>query len=99
MGNMHLKLYEIWTSGSGGDVVKRHILSRALAAPLFRGLNYLCNFGRGHHEEQLCKIILNLDHWFRRKCNFKGISGSPFVQGSITICAILVDGIMRSTIL
>ena len=21
MGNIHLKLYEIWTSGSGGDVV------------------------------------------------------------------------------
>ena len=29
---------------------------------------YLCNFGRRHHEEQLCEIILNLDLWFRRKC-------------------------------
>ena len=23
MGNMHVKLYEIWTSGLGGDVVYR----------------------------------------------------------------------------
>ena len=27
----------------------------------------MCNFGRGHHEEQLCEIILNLDQWFRRR--------------------------------
>ena len=38
MGNIHVKLYEIWTSGSGGDVVERHVLSRALAAPLFSGM-------------------------------------------------------------
>ena len=38
MGNIHVKLYEIWTSGSGEDVVLRHFLSRALAAPLFSGL-------------------------------------------------------------
>ena len=25
----------IWTSGSGGNVIKQHFLSRALAAPLF----------------------------------------------------------------
>ena len=30
--------------------------------------NHLCNFGRRHHEEQLCKTILNLDQWFRRCC-------------------------------
>ena len=23
--------------------------------------NHLCNFGRRHHEEQFCEIILNLD--------------------------------------
>ena len=28
--------------------------------------NHLCNFGRGHHEEQFCEIILNLDTLFRR---------------------------------
>ena len=48
-------------------------------------------------------MILNLDQWFRRKCRLKvfliWISGSPFVQGSVTInlfCAILVEGIMRN---
>ena len=30
--------------------------------------NYLCNFGRRHHKEQL---ILNLDQWFRRRCRLK----------------------------
>ena len=38
IGNIYVKLYEIWTSGSGGDIVYRHFLSRALAAPLFSGL-------------------------------------------------------------
>ena len=61
--------------------------------------NRLCNCGRRHHEEQLCEIILNLDQWFRRKCRLKVFliwsSGSPFVQRSVTICAILVEGIMR----
>ena len=33
-----MQIYEIWSSGSGGDVVKRHFLSKALAAPLFSGL-------------------------------------------------------------
>ena len=27
--------------------------------------NHLCNFGRGYHEEQFFKVILNLDQWFR----------------------------------
>ena len=58
---------------------------------------HLCNFGRRHHEEQFCEIILNLDQWFRRKCRLKVFlirsSGSPFVQRSITICAILVEGL------
>ena len=26
----------------------------------------MCNFGRGHYEEHLCDIILNLDQWFTR---------------------------------
>ena len=62
--------------------------------------NHLCNFGRRYHEEQFCEIILNLDPWFRRKCHFQvfifWISGSPFVQLSETICAILVEGIKRN---
>ena len=27
-----------------------------------------CNFDRGYYEEQFCKIVLNLDQWFRRRC-------------------------------
>ena len=38
MGNIHVELYVIWTSGSGGYVVLRHFLSRALAFPLSNGL-------------------------------------------------------------
>ena len=55
-----------------------------------REWNLLCNFGRGHHEELFCKIILNLDQWFRSKCRLKDLSGAlaaflfgraePFVQ-------------------
>ena len=33
--------------------------------------NLLCNFCRWHHEEQYCKIILNLDQWFTRRCCLK----------------------------
>ena len=94
-GIIHVKLHEIWTSGSK-DVVKRHFLSRALTADP----NLLCNFDRRYHEEQSFEIILNLDQWFRGKCRLKvfliWISGSPIVQQSITICAILVEDIMRN---
>ena len=31
---------------------------------------HLCNFVRGYQEEQFCKIMLNLDQWFRR-CHLK----------------------------
>ena len=62
--------------------------------------NRLCTIGRRYHEEQFCKIILNLDQRFRRKCRLKVLliwsSGSPFVQRSVTICAILVEGIKRN---
>ena len=30
--------------------------------------NYLCNFGRGHHEDQFREIDLKLDQQFRRFC-------------------------------
>ena len=29
--------------------------------------NHLYTFGRGHHEERFCEIILHLDQWFRRR--------------------------------
>ena len=57
-------------------------------------------FGRRHHLEQFCEIILNLDQWFRRRCllnTFHNWSpGSPAVQQSGTICAILVEGMKRN---
>ena len=31
--------------------------------------DHLSNFGKGHYEEQLCEIILNLEHWFSTKCH------------------------------
>ena len=65
MWNISVKLFQIWTSGSGEDVVYRHFSSRALVTPLLSRANRLCNFGRSHHEEQLCEIILN--QWFRRR--------------------------------
>ena len=62
--------------------------------------NHLCNFSRRVHEEQFCELFLILDQWFKRKCCLKVFliwrSGSPFVQRSETICAILVEGIMRN---
>ena len=62
--------------------------------------NQLCNFGRRHHEEQFSEIILNLEQWVRGRCCLKIFliwsSGSPFVQWSKNICAILVKGIMRN---
>ena len=100
VGNIHVKLYEVWTSGLGGDVVKRYFLSGALAAPLFRGAEPFVLFSRGYYEEQFCEIILNLDKWFRRRCLLKLFliwgSGGPFVQRSRTICASLVEGIKRN---
>ena len=62
--------------------------------------NNLCNNGRRHHEEQPREIILNFDQCFRRKCHLKVFliwsSGSPFIQQSITTCAILVECIKRN---
>ena len=61
--------------------------------------NNLCNYARGHYEKHFCEIILNLDQWLKRKL-FKIFliysSGSPLVQLSRTICAILVEVIMRN---
>ena len=60
--------------------------------------NHLYNFGRRHHEEHLCEIILNLDQSFKR-CHLKIFLSRTLlalVQRSGTICAILVEGIMRN---
>ena len=60
--------------------------------------NHLCNCCGRHHEGQFCEIILNLNQWLRRCCLKMFLiwsSDGPFVQLSETICAILVEGIMR----
>ena len=47
MGNIHVKLYEIWSSGSGGggeDFVQRYFLSGAQAAVLFSGAELFVQF-------------------------------------------------------
>ena len=35
--------------------------------------NHLCNLWRRHNEEQFCKIIMNLDQLFMRRCRLKTI--------------------------
>ena len=52
-----VNLFRIRTSCSEGGVVLRYFLYRALAAPLFRGTELMCNFGRRHHAEYFCEII------------------------------------------
>ena len=42
-----------------------NILSRALAALLFRGVEPFMLFGRGHYVKYSCELILNLDQWFK----------------------------------
>ena len=61
--------------------------------------NHLCNFSQGHHEEQFCELILNLDQWFRRGCHLKDfLSGALAVHvfcGAEPFMQILVKGINR----
>ena len=62
--------------------------------------HHLCNFGRGYYGEQFCDIILNSDQWFSRRCLLTiviiWISGGLLVQRSESLCAILVESIMRN---
>ena len=65
IGNIHVVLEEM---------SYKDISSLELKQPLFSvEWNHLCNIERRYHEEQSCKIILNLDQWFRRKCCLKVI--------------------------
>ena len=54
----------------------------------------MCNYGRRHHVEQFCEIILNLNKWFRRRYDLKTFliynSGGHFLE-EWKICAILVE--------
>ena len=83
----------IWTSGyfEFGPVVQEEMSFKAISylelCLLFCSAepNHLCNFGRGHYEEQFCEIILNLGQVFRR-CRFK-----DFLSGALA--ALLFSGV------
>ena len=99
METFHVKLYGIWTNGSEDVVLTISYLE--LLQPLCSAdRNHLCNFNRMHIEEQFCEIIFNVGQWCRRKCCLQVFlilrSRSPFDQQSVTIYAILVEGIMRN---
>ena len=89
MGNIHVKLHEIWTVVQEEMSFKDISFLELWQPPCSVDLIHLCNIGRRHHEERSCVIILNLFQQFRRKrcLNIFLIwsSGSPFVQPSITI--------------
>ena len=71
MKNIHAKLFEF------GPMVQEEMPFKGISylelwLPFCSAeRNHLCKFGRGHYEEQFCKIILNLDQWFRRRCRLK----------------------------
>ena len=82
MRNNSVKLFLIWTNGLVHERMSfKGISYLELWWPLCSATrNHLCNFGRRHHEEQFCEIILkeqfceiimNLDQWFRRGCCLK----------------------------
>ena len=62
--------------------------------------SHLYNFGKGQYKEQFCEIILNLDQWFRARWRLKVFliwsSGGPFLLCIRTICAILIEDIIRN---
>ena len=95
-----MKLILIWVSGSGEDVVENNSYLELWQSSCLVQQNHLCNFERGHHGKYSCEVIWNLEQWFKRRCRSKTfliwISDSPFVQRSVTIRAILVEGIMRN---
>ena len=83
--NSSVKLFWIWTCGSGGDVFEKISYLELWQPSCSVERNHLCNFERGHHGEHSCEVLLNLDQWFRR-CHLKTFliwsSGGPFVQRS-----------------
>ena len=74
IGLIHVKLYEIWTSGSGGDVVNRHFLSIPLATPLFSGLEPFLQFWK---KALWAKILWNYFEFgstVQKEMPFQGIT-------------------------
>ena len=58
----------------------KDFLSVAMTALMLGGGNHLCNFGRVYYEEHSCKLNINLDQRFRRKCCLKIAHFEPFAQ-------------------
>ena len=58
----------------------------------------MCSFDREYYEDQFGEIFLNMDQWFRclSKIFLICSSGGPFVQWSLIICEIFVEGIKRN---
>ena len=57
--------------------------------------NHLCNFGRRHHEEKFCEIILNLEPVVLEEMPFKDIFylelWPPFCSAERNQCSNLVE--------
>ena len=65
---------EVGVGGSAYKIFDTMLLhscffSRALLTPFSAEKNHLCSYGKGHHVEHFCEIILNSNEWFRRKCH------------------------------
>ena len=98
-----LKIFRIWSSGS--PFVK---WSRAICAILVEGIMrnnsvklfwILDQWFRSRCVLNIFLIIMR-NQWFMKRCPLNIFliwsSGGPFVQQSGTICAMLVEGIMRN---
>ena len=88
-----LKIFLICSSGA--QWFRRFLLKIFLiwsSGSPFVQRSRLCNFGRGHFEEQFCDFFFNLGHSLKRFLTWS--SGGPPVQWSGTIYAILKEDIM-----
>ena len=84
MRNNSVKLFWIWTIGSGGNVIEIHFLSRALAAPLFSGVEPLVQFWQ---KVSWATILWNYFEFgplvvFKIFLDWSFGGGEPFVQFS-----------------
>ena len=66
--NNSVKLFWIWTSGSGGDVFWKNSYLELLRPYCSVAQNHFCNFERRHHGKHSSEVIWHLDQWFRRCC-------------------------------
>ena len=73
MRNIHVKLYEIWTSGSGRDVFNIYFLSRALAGPLFSGLEPFVQYWKKASREINLRYCFEFEPVVQQEMPFKGM--------------------------